>query len=201
MLDPIFEWLFSHPPLGPIVFFALLGIAVVAFVFSIYKLVTLIIEEFNTHRNLVSTVKREREKRLAEIERVHGDVANEIHKLTELAQRQMEGEKVEDEALLVRAAFRRIQRLGEQHDDDETQGWLRAVTDAYRYRVRHLVRAVDSKELSPEVAVGMLDELHRSTVTDLRPHIAKDGRIWFKQPTGPDGRPFELSRIDEAEGG
>ena len=91
-------------------------------------------------------------------------MAKEINELTNLARRQIAGEKVNNEAILVRAAFRRINKLSEQHGDDQLQAWLRAVTDMYRYRVRSLVNGVDAKELSPEVACWMSFTRTRSRI-------------------------------------
>ena len=42
----------------------------------------------------------------------------------------------------------------------------------------------------------MLDVLHQNTVTDLRPKVGTDGQVRIKWPTGPDGQPFELAKVE-----
>lgn len=162
------------------------------------KLVEMIRGDIQDQRQQVSAAEEERSEVLDKINEVHDEAAAELEELTALVRRQVAGEKVENEAGRIRAAFRRIEKLIERHEHDELRVWLRAVTDAYRYRVRLLVNEVDAGAISPEIASELLEGLHHQVVTDLKPKIRKDGQVLSVIPRDSEGQPFDLSKIDQA---
>ena len=77
---------------------------------------------------------------------------------------------------------------------NEFQPWVRAIVDAYRVRVRHLMTRAAAKSEDPEVLVEALLDVHNMSVANLEMRRRKDGRFVVKFPRDEKGDPFRLEK-------